>query len=173
MDPSLSSFGGAEGVPPNQQQSTNLQSATRNNLPAQKPIHGNSSNNSEPKTSKPVAAIKPVVKSVKPQAQKECSKLKIFRKYCRNFDEISGNWCWLGWIREKKIESPLEIGHFTKHLINSTIIKLIFERNLTVAKLKLPTQNFTRREPTHFEHIKAVVTCAVFQPMENTVKSAE
>ena len=68
MDPSLSSFG-AEGVPPNQQ------SATRNNLPAQKPIHGNSSSipNSE-KPSKPVAAIKPVVKSVKPQVQKERSK---------------------------------------------------------------------------------------------------
>ena len=76
MDPSLSSFGGAEGVPPNQQQSTNLQPATRNNLPAQKPIHGNSTSNSEQKTSKPVAAIKPVVKSVKPQAQKERSKLK-------------------------------------------------------------------------------------------------
>ena len=146
MDPSLSSFGGAEGVPPNQQQSTNLQPATRNNLPAQKPIHGNSSNNSEPKTSKPVAAIKPVVKSVKPQAQKECSKLKNFRKFPQKilslskFDEISGNWCWLGWHPWKKIESPLEIVHFTKHLINSTIIKLIFERNLTVAKLKLPTQ---------------------------------
>ena len=68
MDPSLSSFGGAEGVPPNQQ--------ARNNLPAQKPIHGNSSTNSDQKTSKPVAAIKPVVKSVKPQAQKERSKLE-------------------------------------------------------------------------------------------------
>ena len=73
----------------------------------------------------------------------------------------------------KKIESPLEIVHFTKHLINSTIIKLIFERNLTVAKLKLPTQNLTRREPTHFEQLIAVITCSVFQPMENTVKSAE
>ena len=78
MDPSLSSFGGAEGVPPNQQ-ATNLQPATRNNLPAQKPIHGNSSSNSDQKTSKPVAAIKPVVKSVKPQAQKERSKLKNSR----------------------------------------------------------------------------------------------
>jgi len=112
MDPSLSSFGGAEGVPPNQQQSTNLQPATRNNLPAQKPIHGNSSNNSEPKTSKPVAAIKPVVKSVKPQAQKECSKLKNFRKFPQKilslskFDEISGNWCWLGWHPWKKNRIP-------------------------------------------------------------------
>ena len=99
MDPSLSSFGGAEGVPPNQQQSTNLQPATRNNLPAQKPIHGNSTSNSEQKTSKPVAAIKPVVKSVKPQAQKERSKLKKNSKFSSKnsrrifskFDEISGN----------------------------------------------------------------------------------
>jgi len=84
MDPSLSSFGGAEGVPPNQQQATNLQQqqpATRNNLPAQKPIHGNSTNNSDQKTSKPVAAIKPVVKSVKPQAQKPLSRAQYSNQW--------------------------------------------------------------------------------------------
>ena len=110
MDPSLSSFG-AEGVPPN---------PTRNNLPAQKPIHGNSSNTNSEKTSKPVAAIKPVVKSVKPQVQKERSnKFKTKLK--------SGNRCWLG-RHPWKTESLLEKVHFTQHLINSTIIKLIFER---------------------------------------------